>query len=281
MDSTPEADVLRGVRPPDVETICVLEDPRVSVRRAEEQRDRLASGNRRARDLDAVLEHPPFEELQRRIEADELLDRCLRRHLALDEPPPLGRVVEERRHAVSERVDGRLVACVQEHDDGRDDLVVRQPAAVDARLDEPAHDVVARRPAALCDQVEHVSPELGRGLRCRLGLLLGRVELVHLHVPVRPVEQVAMAVGRNAEELADQRDRVRLREVVEEVEAAALETRVEQLACERLRRRAHRLDRARRERRRDELADACVLRRLDEQEAPALDVPERLPVRVE
>ena len=90
-----------------------------------------------------------------------------------------------------------------------------------------------------------------------------------------------MAVGRNAEELADQRDRVRLREVVEEVEAAALEARVEQLARERLRRLAHRLDRARRERRRDELADARVLRRLDEEEAPALDVPERLPVRVE
>src|SRR5581483_4945130 len=44
---------------------------------------------------------------------------------------------------------------------------------------------------------------------------------------------------------------------------------------------AHRLDRARRERRRDELADAGVLRRLDEEQAPALDVPERLPVRIE
>ena len=166
MDAAAEADVLGGVRPPDVEAIGVLEDPGVSVRRAEEHRDHLAPRNRRARDLDAVLEHPALEELQRRIEADELLDRGLRGDLALDEPPPLGRVVEERRHAVSERVDGRLVACVQEHDDGRDDLVVREPAAVDARLDEPAHHVVARRAAALGDQVEHVA----RGTRPRPAL---------------------------------------------------------------------------------------------------------------
>src|SRR5207248_8978583 len=41
------------------------------------------------------------------------------------------------------------------------------------------------------------------------------------------------------------------------------------------------LFRSRRERRRDELADARVIRRLDEEQAPALDVPELLPARIE
>ena len=56
----------------------VLEDARVAVRGAEEHRDHLAARDRRAGDLDAVLEHPALEQLQRRIEADQLLDRGLR-----------------------------------------------------------------------------------------------------------------------------------------------------------------------------------------------------------
>src|SRR4051812_29245654 len=98
---------------------------------------------------------------------------------------------------------------------------------------------------------------------------------------MRPVEEIAVAVGRDAEQPADERDRVRLGEVVEQVEATAREARVEQLMRQRLRRRAHRLDRTRRERRRDELADPRVVGRLEEEEAPALDVPELLPARVE
>ena len=170
---------------------------------------------------------------------------------------------------------------VQQHDDGRHDLVVAERGAVDACSDERAHHVVSGRATSLFDQLEHVVLEFGGGPRRRLRLLLRRVELVHLHVAVRPVEQVAMTIGRNAEEPADERDRVRLREVVEEVEATALEAAIEKLVGERRRRLAQGLDRARRERRRDELADACVVGRLDEEEAPALDVPERLPARVE
>jgi hypothetical protein len=74
---------------------------------------------------------------------------------------------------------------------------------------------------------------------------------------------------------------VRLREVVEEVESPALEAVVEQPVGERLGRLSHRLDSARGERRRDEPSDARVLGRLDEEQAPALDVPERLPPRIE
>ena len=232
-------------------------------------------------DLDAVLEHPALEQLERRVPPDQLLDRSCGCDLARHEPLPLLAVAQQRADAVAERVHGRFVPGVQQHDDGRDDLVVGELPAVDPRSDERAHHVVARRAAPLLDQPEHVVAELGGRLRGRLRLLLGRVELVHLHVTMGPVEQVAVAIGRHAEQPADQRDRVRLREVVEEVEAVAREAVVEELVRELLGRFAQRFDRARRECRRDELADSRVLGRFDEEEAPAFDVPERLPPRVE
>jgi hypothetical protein len=63
-----------------------------------------------------------------------------------------------------------------------------------------------------------------------LGLLERRVELVHLHDRVRPVEQVVPAVGGDSEELADDRDRVRLGEVAQQVEAAVGQQLVSELA---------------------------------------------------
>jgi hypothetical protein len=94
---------------------------------------------------------------------------------------------------------------------------------------------------------------------------------------MRPVEQVAAAVGRHAEQPADDGDRVRLGVVAEQVEPA----RRQELRRELGARRAQRLDRPRRERGRDELANARVLRRLEPEQAPALGLPERLPARVE
>ena len=78
-----------------------------------------------------------------------------------------------------------------------------------------------------------------------------------------------MPVGRHAEQAADERDRVRLGEVVEQTEPPMFEARIEEAVHELLRRCPHRLDRPRRERRGDELADARVIRRLDEEQAPA------------
>ena len=90
-----------------------------------------------------------------------------------------------------------------------------------------------------------------------------------------------MPVEGNPEHRADDRDRIRLREVVEGLHLAGLRQRLEQRARKLLRRRAQRLDRARRECRRDELAHPRVLRRLKPEEAPPLDVPERLPAWIE
>ena len=76
------------------------------------------------------------------------------------------------------------------------------------------------------------------------------------------------------------RDRVRLREVGEQLHATAGEERLEQLAREVLGGLAHGLHAPRRERGGDQLADARVVGRLEPEQAPALDVPERLPARV-
>ena len=68
------------------------------------------------------------------------------------------------------------------------------------------------------------------------------------------------------------------REVAEQVDPAR---RASSSWASSAQRAAQRLDPARRERGRDELPDPCVLGRLEPEQAPALDVPEGLPARVE
>ena len=107
------------------------------------------------------------------------------------------------------------------------------------------------------------------------------LELVHLHHAVRPIEQVAVTVERHAEHAADDRDRVRLRVVVEELHVARLGERLEQLTRECVRGLTECLDASRRERGRDELPQASVIGGLEPKDAPTLRVPERLPARVQ
>ena len=144
VDASAERDVLGGIRAGDVERLRRVEDTWITVRGAEQNGDLLATRDLDAADLDTVLEHPALEQLQRRVVAEELLDRLRRRDRPLHEAVPLAALVHERAHAVPERVDGRLVPGVQEDDDGRHDLGIRQVLAVDARLHEPRHEIVAR-----------------------------------------------------------------------------------------------------------------------------------------
>src|SRR5438270_3343859 len=75
VDPAAEADVLGRVLPAGVELVRPVEDTRVAVRGAEEQRDLRAARNRRLADREVVRQDPALEELERRIEADHLLDR--------------------------------------------------------------------------------------------------------------------------------------------------------------------------------------------------------------
>ena len=121
----------------------------------------------------------------------------------------------ERAHPVPERVDRSLVARVEQHDYGADDLVVREAAAVDPCLDECGDHVVARVRPPFPYQLVNVLLKLCSGLIRSLRGLEWDLELVHLHHAVRPVEQVAVTIERDAEHPADDGDRVRLREVAE------------------------------------------------------------------
>ena len=173
------------------------------------------------------------------------------------------------------------MAGVQEDDHRADDLVVGQPGAVDSRFDERRHHVVAWTGAPFRDELANVLAELRR-CRVRRGRRVGRhVELVHLDHAMRPVEQVALAVERHPEHPADDRDRVRLGVVVEKLHLAGFGQRLEQLPRKLLRRLPQSLDASRRERCGHELPDPGVVGRLQPEEAPALDVPERLPARIQ
>jgi hypothetical protein len=98
---------------------------------------------------------------------------------------------------------------------------------------------------------------------------------------VRPVEQVAVAVERHPQHAADDRDRVGLRVVVEQLRLTGFGERLEQLAGALLGGLPQSLDAARRERSRNELPDPGVIGRLEPEETPALDVPEGLPAGIE
>ena len=64
VDAAAKTDVLGGIRAADVEDVRIPEDAGITVGRAEEHRDHLAARNRHTGDLDALLEHPAFEELE-------------------------------------------------------------------------------------------------------------------------------------------------------------------------------------------------------------------------
>ena len=281
VDASAERDVLGGIRAGDIERLRRVKDTWIAVRGTEQQGDLLATRDLDATDLDTVLEHPALEQLQRRVVAQELLDRLRRRHGAFHEAVPLDAFAHERTHAVPERVDGRLVPSIQEDDDGRHYLGVRQVLAVDARLHEPRYEIVVRRASPLGDELEREVAECLGGRVRSACLLLGRVELVHLHHRVRPVEEVAVPVDRHSEPLADECDREGLRELVDHVEACTLDQRVEQLARELRGRLTHRFDAPGRERRSHELANTGVVGRLEPEQAPALHVPESRPARIE
>ena len=85
-----EADV-GAVAAADVERVRVGEPGRVAVGRPEQHADPIADPQPPPGDLDAVVEHPPFEHLQRPVPADHLLDGDGRLDLAGDDPLPLRR----------------------------------------------------------------------------------------------------------------------------------------------------------------------------------------------
>src|SRR5262249_61587986 len=99
VDSAAEADVLDRVLAADVEVVRLVEDAGIAVRRAEQERQLLAAGDRNLADREVVPQDPTLEELQRRVVPDQLFPRSFCRTGAVDHALPLAPVSWVRAHA--------------------------------------------------------------------------------------------------------------------------------------------------------------------------------------
>ena len=251
--------------------IGVVEHPRVAVRRAEQQRhllDRAAPARRRSRRRprapsarragaggpsgSAPRPRPPAD-LARREAAPTAPGGGAARSTPLPSVFTVASWPALRRTMIVETSSGSL-----------------SRPTVDPRLDQARDEVVPRLAPPLLDEREHVVAEL-RGGRVAASAWASVVSSSYIFtVAVRPVEQVARAVGGTPSSRQIDGDRVRLGVVAQELEVRSAG---EQLAGEVLARAPQRLDRTRRERRRDELPDPRVLGRLEPEQAPALRRP--------
>ena len=107
VDAARERQVVEDVRAGDVEGGRIAEDARVAVGAADQQVDPLPTADGLAGDL-GVVEGDASGALDRRVEAQRLLDRCAHERRVGDQCGPLVGVVEQRVDGVAEQVDGRL-----------------------------------------------------------------------------------------------------------------------------------------------------------------------------
>ena len=117
---------------------------------------------------------------------------------------------QQAARAVAERVHRRLVPSVQQHDHRRDDLVLGQPITLVGDLHQLGDQVVPRVAAPGRCQGLDVADELIGGSFGPLPFDVVRGELVHLDDRVRPVQQQRAVLPRYPEQLADDRNGVRL-----------------------------------------------------------------------
>src|SRR6476661_543874 len=169
---------MRVRRPPEVQTIGLVEDLRIAVGRPEDEADLGAARDRRAVEIER-LEDPSLEQLERGVEPKQLFDRRWDERVFGAEATQLVRVPEERPPAEERGVDGGLVPGVEEQHAGPDELVLGQPLTLDHDLDQLGDQIVARVLRALARERAQIVRELEArahrgGLRFRRG-----VELVH------------------------------------------------------------------------------------------------------
>ena len=126
------------------------EDRRIAVCRTEQGRDLLALLDGDLANL-GVGDRCALEQLQRRVVADQLLDRRVEQVRSAAQPLELFGMREQRGDAVADDVHGRLVAGVEQQRAGGDEFVLGEPGAVGVDLgDERADQVLpgARRRTA-------------------------------------------------------------------------------------------------------------------------------------
>ena len=163
VDAAAEADVLGGVRAGDVEAVRRRRTPagRGSPRRRAARPPRRAGSGRPASSTpsSSTQRSKSWSGGSQRISSSTAAAGAT---VARDEPLPLLGVAQQRADAVAERVHGRLVAGVQQHDDVETiSSSVSRPPSTSAST-SARDEVVARRAAALLDELDHVVAELGR-----------------------------------------------------------------------------------------------------------------------
>jgi hypothetical protein len=99
------------------------------------------------RDL-GVLERVAGEEMERRVQAQKLLDRRRRRFRVGKDRLRVGPVFENRLRRVADGVDRRLVPGVEQKDAGRDELVLAKLALLALGDEKLADEIVASVDAA-------------------------------------------------------------------------------------------------------------------------------------
>ena len=147
----------------------------------------------------------------------------------------LVRVLDQRQHALGDRVAGGLVAGDREQQEVDVVLVLGQRAAVDLGLDELRDDVVARALAPLVGELAAVLEHLQRRRVGERQVAVGLGDLgvdrelgvVLAEHPVAELDQVAVVGLRRAEHLGEDPHRQLRGDVVDELDLALLQRLVE------------------------------------------------------
>src|ERR1700734_12503 len=133
---------MRIRRPPAVEGVGVGKARGIAIGGAEKKADPVALPKPHACEL-CVLQRVALKKMQRRVEAQQLLDRRRSRAFARKRKARVDAPLEHRLHPVADRLDRRLVARVQEQDHRRNQFVLAQPSAVAFGDEELADEIVA------------------------------------------------------------------------------------------------------------------------------------------
>ena len=248
----------------DVEGVGVGEVGGIVIGRAEQGDDAIAGLEVETCELNRV-EADPCVELDRRVEPQSLLDR--RRHQGRIGPERSERlgVRQQLVDSVTDQVGRGLGAGREQEDRYRQDLVLGEPIVAVRGDDEARDEVLSGVGPARGDQCsEVIEQHLVRGFG-RPQLFEGRVGFEDGHQCGHMVADLGPVGGRDAQHLADDRDRQRLGDQFHEIAASCIgqlvEAAIDQFGDPRL----QFLDRSRGECPADQAPLAGVTRRVEAQ----------------
>ena len=213
MDAVAERQVPRGL-PAEVQPVRVGVPARVTVRRAQRDDHRIAAADGRPADLDRLGGEPVGRVVDRVHVPEQFLHRAGEQRRVGLQPGELARIEQQCERAAGDQVDRGLMSGHQQQEHHGDQLVLPEPVPLVPGRDQRGKQVVGG-----------LLP-LGRQQRHEVTDHRGGVRLEHLgrgrvrDDGGRPVPEVVPVLDRDAEELADHRDRQRESERGQQVDLA-------------------------------------------------------------